>query len=172
MTSEAPRFAFAPHHCFACGTLNTSGLHLDLHVEVGRSWTELTLPDRFQGWNRIAHGGVLAAILDEVMAWSLVGADNWGVTARMAIDFKRPVDIGQAIRAEGWITRSRRRIVDTEGHILDAATGAVHATATGVFVAADEARKRQLREEYGWVDQAPATSAAPATLTTQAAGAR
>jgi acyl-coenzyme A thioesterase PaaI-like protein len=158
LTSEAPRFEFAPHHCFACGTLNTHGLHLDLHVEVGRAWADLTLPDRFQGWNGIAHGGVLAAILDEVMAWSLVGADDWGVTARLAIDFKRPVEIGQTIRAEGWITRSRRRIVDTEGRIIDAATGTVHARSTGVYVAADQARKRELRAEYGYVALQPAAT--------------
>ena len=158
MTSEVTRFEFAPHHCFACGTLNAHGLHLDLHVEVGRAWTELALPDRFQGWNGIAHGGILTAILDEVMAWSLVGADDWGVTARMAIDFKRPVEIGRPIRAEGWITRSRRRVVDTEGHIIDPATGLVHARSTGVFFAADEARKRELRAEYGYVALEPAAA--------------
>ena len=50
LTSEArvidvpgvPRFEIAPAHCFACGTLNAHGLHLDLHVERGRSWVELT----------------------------------------------------------------------------------------------------------------------------------
>ena len=41
-----PRFEIAPHHCFACGTLNTHGLHLDLHVERGRSWVELTYEER------------------------------------------------------------------------------------------------------------------------------
>ena len=66
------------------------------------------------------HGGILCTILDEVMAWALVGEDNWGVTARMAVDFQRPVQVGMPIHAEGWITRSRRRIVDTAGHIVDA----------------------------------------------------
>ena len=72
-----PRFEISPHHCFACGTLNTNGLGLDLHVERGRSWVELTYEERFQGWDGIAHGGILATILDEVMAWALVGEDNW-----------------------------------------------------------------------------------------------
>ena len=61
-----------PHHCFACGTLNIHGLHLELHVEDGRCWTELTLPERFEGWEGIAHGGIVCTILDEVMAWALV----------------------------------------------------------------------------------------------------
>ena len=145
-----PRFAIEPHHCFACGTLNETGMRLDLHVERGRSWVELTLEPRFQGWDGIAHGGILCTILDEVMAWALVGEDNWGLTARLNVDFKRTVEVGQALRAEGWITRSRRRVVDTAGHVVDARTGAVLATATGVYLAADERRKAELRRRYGW----------------------
>ena len=107
------RLEIAPHHCFACGTLNATGMQLDLHVEPGRSWTELVYDVRFQGWDGIAHGGILATILDEVMAWALVGDDSWGLTARMSIDFQRPVSVGQRLRAEGWVTASRRRLVDT-----------------------------------------------------------
>ena len=158
MTSEArvievpggSRFEIAPHHCFACGTLNADGMGLELHVEPGRSWVELTLEPRFQGWDGIAHGGIVCTILDEVMAWSLLSEDNLGLTARLAVDFKRPVTVGQALRAEGWITRARRRIVDTSARLLDAATGQTLATATGVYVAADEERKRELRVRYGF----------------------
>ncbi|HEY7701193.1 MAG TPA: PaaI family thioesterase [Candidatus Limnocylindrales bacterium] len=145
-----PRFEIAPHHCFACGSLNAHGMHLDLHVERGRSWVELTYEQRFQGWDGIAHGGILATILDEVMAWALVGEDDWGLTARLTIDFKRPVEVGQAIRAEGWVTRSRRRLVETEGRVTDARTGQLLAGARGLYVAADESRKRELRQRYGW----------------------
>jgi uncharacterized protein (TIGR00369 family) len=158
LTSEArvidvpgiPRFEIAPHHCFACGSLNAHGMHLDLHVERRRSWVELTYEQRFQGWDGIAHGGILATILDEVMAWALVGEDDWGLTARLTIDFKRPVEVGQAIRAEGWVTRSRRRLVETEGRVTDARTGQLLAGARGLYVAADESRKRELRQRYGW----------------------
>jgi acyl-coenzyme A thioesterase PaaI-like protein len=158
------RFEIAPHHCFACGTLNSTGMGLVLHVEPGRSWVEHTLEPRFQGWDGIAHGGILATILDEVMAWALVGEDNWGLTARLSIDFKRPVKVGQAILAEGRITRSRRRIVDTAGQVTDAATGEVLATATGVYVAADEERKRALRQQYGWRSLASTAADTPAPV--------
>lgn len=158
MTSDAqvidvpgvPAFAIEPHHCFACGSLNATGMGLALHVERGRSWVELTLEPRFQGWDGIAHGGILCTILDEVMAWALVGEDNWGLTARLNVEFKQTVMVDQPIRAEGWITRTRRRIVDTAGHVVDARSGAVLATATGVYLAADEDRKAELRKRYGW----------------------
>jgi uncharacterized protein (TIGR00369 family) len=143
-------FEFADHNCFACGSLNEHGMRLTLHVEADRAWTELSLDERFEGWSGIAHGGILATILDEVMAWALVGTDNWGVTGRMAIDFRRPVEVGRRIRGEGVVTRNRRRIVETTGRIVDPATGEVLATATGTYVAAAPDRRRELQERYGF----------------------
>jgi acyl-coenzyme A thioesterase PaaI-like protein len=141
-------FEFADHNCFACGTLNKNGLGLVLHLEPKRSWTELELDRRFEGWEGIAHGGITTTILDEVMAWSLVESDNWGVTARLAVVFRRPVPIRTPIRAEGWITNARRRVMDTEARVVDVASGEELATATGVYVAADAERKREIIERY------------------------
>jgi len=138
----------APHHCFACGGLNEHGIHLDLHVDGDRCWTELALPDRFQGWDGIAHGGIICTILDEVMAWSLAATDNWGLTARMSVDFKRPVRLGVPIRGEGWVTRVRRRLVETAARLVDPVSGEVLATATATYVAADAARKAELQARY------------------------
>jgi acyl-CoA thioesterase FadM len=67
----------------------------------------------------------------------------------MSIDFRKPVTVGQAVRAEGWITESRRRIHVTAGRIVDAATGAELATAEATYVAASDARKRELKARYG-----------------------
>jgi acyl-coenzyme A thioesterase PaaI-like protein len=138
----------APHHCFACGALNEHGIHLDLHVDGDRCWTELVLADRFQGWDGIAHGGIICTILDEVMAWSLAATDNWGLTARLNVDFKRPVRLGVPIRGEGWITTVRRRIVETAARLVDPATGEILATASATYVAADAARKAELQARY------------------------
>lgn len=166
MTSEAPAseivrttgstFEFSPHNCFACGTLNTHGMQLDLHIEPGRCWTELSLEQRFEGWEGIAHGGIVCTVLDEVMAWSLVGADNWGVTAKLSVDFKRPIHVGQPIRAEGWVTRERRRLVETSGTVIDTVDGTVLATADALYMAATDERKRELQARYGFRARADA----------------
>jgi acyl-coenzyme A thioesterase PaaI-like protein len=148
--TEGFRFEFAAHNCFACGTLNTHGLKLDLHLEPGRAWTELSLQRRFEGWEGIVHGGIVSTILDEVMAWSLVASDNWGVTARLAVEFRRPVPVETPIRAEGWITESRRRIIDATARVVDVVAGTELATATGSYVAAKAARKRELEARYGF----------------------
>ena len=148
--TDGIRFEFAAHNCFACGTLNTNGLGLVLHLEHQRCWTVLELDRRFEGWEGIAHGGITSTILDEVMAWSLVESDNWGVTARLAVEFRRPVPIQSPIRAEGWITSTKRRVVDTQARLVEVASGVELATATGVYVAAGADRKRELRDRYGF----------------------
>jgi uncharacterized protein (TIGR00369 family) len=144
------RLLLSPHNCFACGQLNVHGLQLELHAAEGRCWTELPLAERFEGWDGIAHGGILATILDEVMAWAIIDQDAWGVTARMTIEFKRPVRVGSRIRGEGWLVRARRRLVETGGRIVDADSGEELATAEGLYVAAPEERKRELKERYAY----------------------
>ena len=60
VVTETGRFEVSPHACFACGELNAHGLHLALHVTGETCWTELTLLPDFQGWEGIAHGGIVA----------------------------------------------------------------------------------------------------------------
>jgi acyl-coenzyme A thioesterase PaaI-like protein len=143
-------FDLVPHNCFACGTLNRHGMGLLLHVEPRHSWTELALEEQFEGWAGMAHGGIVCTILDEVMAWALVGEDNWGVTARLNVEFKRAVPIGARIRADGEIASSRRRIVETTARLVQVDDGTLLATARGTYLAADASKKRELRERYGF----------------------
>jgi uncharacterized protein (TIGR00369 family) len=119
-----------------------------LHVQDERCWSEITLDERFQGWDRIAHGGILSTILDEVMAWTLVAQDAWGVTARLSVAFHKPVAIGQRIRAEGWVTEHRRRMSRTGAAIRDAQTGELLAEGEAVYVAAPEDRRADLKARY------------------------
>jgi acyl-CoA thioesterase FadM len=69
----------------------------------------------------------------------------------MTVTFRRPVPLETPLRADGWITRTRRRIMDTESRLIDATTGVELATATGVYLSADEQRKTQLRARYGFI---------------------
>jgi acyl-coenzyme A thioesterase PaaI-like protein len=155
LTSEtAPRpspladFDFEPHRCFACGELNEHGLHLQLHATREGCWAELELDPRFQGWESVAHGGIVTTLLDEVMAWSVIGRDTWGVTARLNVSFRRPVPLGRPIRAEGWVVEDRRRMFRTAGRVLDVASGDVLAEAEGTFVAAPPEQLALLKTRY------------------------
>jgi acyl-coenzyme A thioesterase PaaI-like protein len=157
LTSERQRlvvdgepFEIAAHHCFACGTLNAHGLQLELHLARDRAWTEIVLDRRFEGWDAIAHGGIVATILDEVMAWSLIASDAWGMTARMNVAFRAPVSIGDPLRAEGRLVERRKRLYRTEARLLAADTDEILATADGTYLAAPPDRRRELQARYGF----------------------
>ena len=142
-------FEFGPHHCFACGELNEHGLHLEIHTDQAGAWVETTLGPRFQGWEAVAHGGIVCTLLDEVMAWSVIGQGTWGVTARLNVAFRRPIPVGRPIRAEGTVADANRRAFRTEGRIVDGATGEVLATAEGTFIALPADQVERLKARYG-----------------------
>ena len=142
-------FDFEPHRCFACGELNEHGLHLAIHTDPTGSWTETTLEQRFQGWEAVAHGGVVCTLLDEVMAWAVIGRGTWGVTARLNVTFRRPIPVGRAIRGEGWVVDESRRVHRAEGRILDLGTGEVLATGESTFVAVPPSEVERLKARYG-----------------------
>jgi uncharacterized protein (TIGR00369 family) len=156
VTIDGAPFPIRPHHCFACGQLNVDGLHMPLHIEGDSCWTELVLSDRFEGWEGIAHGGIVCTLLDEVMAWSLAARDAWSLTARMSIEFKRPIEIGRRIRGEGRLVEQRRRLITTEARLVDAETGELLATAKALYVMAPTAQRAALKRRYGFGDGAPA----------------
>jgi acyl-CoA thioesterase FadM len=60
------------------------------------------------------------------------------------------VRLQREIHAEGWVTEVRRRLITTAGRIVDTATDEVLATAEATYVAAPEARKRELKKRYGY----------------------
>ena len=146
--SPVADYVFEPHRCFACGELNEHGLRLQLHATNDGCWAELTLDPRFQGWESVAHGGIVTTLLDEVMAWSVIGRDTWGFTARLNISFRKPVPIGVPIRAEGWVVEDRRRTFRTAGRVIDVATGTVLAEGEGTFVAAPPEQLALLKSRY------------------------
>ena len=129
---------------------------MPLHMEPDRAWSDLTLDATFQGWDGIAHGGILATLLDEAMAWATASREMFGFTARMTIEYRKPVPVGMPIRVEGRIVDAKRRVIRTEASIVDPATGDVLAHAEGVYVAAPEERAREMRARYRFVGAADA----------------
>ena len=148
----------AAHRCFACGDLNAQGIRMTIHVEPDRSWSELTLDPAFQGWEGVAHGGILATLLDEAMAWAIASRQAFAMTARMTIEYRRPVRVGMLVRAEGRVVEARRRLLRAEAAILDASTREVCARAEGVYVTIPDAQQQELRARYrfGGITDGPA----------------
>jgi acyl-coenzyme A thioesterase PaaI-like protein len=113
--------------------LNVIGLNLNFHSdgEVARTkW----LPDgRHEGYKGIVHGGLLAAVLDEVMIKAALAKDIRCVTASMEVKYKAPAEIGDELLFEGRISEHKGRIILTIGTVRNS-KGRVVAEATGKYM--------------------------------------
>lgn len=125
--------------CFGCGPDNPHGLRLDIRGQADGSWRAEFVPEDYHcGWPGVVHGGVLAAVLDEVMSYIIFGKGQIAVTARMAVLFKRPAVSGEHLVVRASPTRETRRIVDARGEIV---------RDDGTLVATSEARFLILADE-------------------------
>jgi len=120
--------------CFVCGEANERGLRLKSRIEDGKVVLDYTTRQTDLGWRSAVHGGLTMMLLDEVMTWAaMIDAGMACVSAEMTTRMKKPVQVDQVLRVEGWVTQNRRKVVLTEGRMLDG-SGTVLATATGKYM--------------------------------------
>lgn len=150
MTTQTPINLVQDHNCFGCGQLNLHGLRLQLHPDTTSNGVCTTFrPDvRFEGYGGMIHGGIIATVLDEVMAWSLYRIGAWGVTADMQIRYRKPVRVDEETAARGWIVRERGRLYDLAGEIRRVSDEVVLATATATFMRVPEVQAQAWRNRY------------------------
>jgi acyl-coenzyme A thioesterase PaaI-like protein len=107
-------------HCFVCGVENPAGLHQTFYDQPdGTVVSEITVPDRYQGYPGVVHGGILASMLDEVAGRAAMQGDTTRLmmTARMEIRYRKPVPIGQPLHLVGRIGKSRGRLTIVHGEV-------------------------------------------------------
>ena len=100
-------------YCFACGRENPYGLHMEVTYPGETAETHLTLPREFQGWNGVAHGGIIATLLDEIMAHVVIHHIGEAATASLTIRYRDPLPIGVPFQVRGWISEKKSRLVKT-----------------------------------------------------------
>lgn len=109
--------------CFVCGVANPYGLHLRFYESgPGEVTAEYTVPERYQGYPGVVHGGIVAAMLDEVCGRAHMGGDppRFMFTARLEIRYRHNVPVGKPLRLVGRAVRSKARTATASGEIFDA----------------------------------------------------
>ena len=124
-------------HCFGCGPLNAEGLQMAFTPGPDGSVAEYLVEDRFQSWSGIAHGGVVALMLDEAVGWAAWHSGHPGVTGRLQVSFRRPLKLGEKVRVVGQVERVRRSLVYCNAFIESQADGERIADATATLMMAD-----------------------------------
>lgn len=101
-------------HCFVCGIENEHGLHLRFYETAeGEVTVETTVPDHFQGYPGIVHGGIVASLVDEALGRVHMGpAENprFMFTAKINVIYRKPVPTERPIRIVAKAVKTRRRL--------------------------------------------------------------
>ncbi|MEI7879795.1 MAG: PaaI family thioesterase [bacterium] len=120
--------------CFVCGEDNPHGLRGRSCVEEDRIVLTHVPREADLGYRHLMHGGISMTLLDEVMTWAaILTFKRASVAAELTVRLQKPIVVGQKIRVEGWISRAKSRLVETEGRIVDARQ-TVLATAGGKYI--------------------------------------
>ena len=146
--AEGRRYAFADHHCFACGASNPIGMRLHIELSDGAARSEWVVGDDYVGWSDKLHGGIIATLLDEVMAWAPSSFDSWAVTAEMSVRYRASASPGERLTASARVTRRRRRIYEVVGEVRGP-DGRLIAEGRGRYLGATPSEKAALKDRYG-----------------------
>jgi len=110
-------------HCFVCGVENHHGLKISFYIEsAGKVIAKTTVPDHFQSYPGIVHGGIITAMLDEVSGRTIMDEatkTRWMVTASINVRFRRPVPVETPLTLVGILKEDSGRMAKVHGEIRD-----------------------------------------------------
>jgi uncharacterized protein (TIGR00369 family) len=109
------------HSCFACGTANPIGLNLEFYRLGDFVCSDVVLEKYYEGWENMAHGGIISTLLDEVMSWTILYFKRiFFVTRKMEVKYVRPVLIGIPLQVRGRLmNETREGLVGVQAEIRD-----------------------------------------------------
>jgi uncharacterized protein (TIGR00369 family) len=120
--------------CFTCGDENPRGIGAKWFlIDDGTITTEMALSSHQQGPPDHAHGGALAALLDEAMGFSVWAAGYRVLAVNLNVDFKRMVPLDQVVSITARVTGKDGRKVFAEGEVR-LGDGEVAVAGRGIYV--------------------------------------
>jgi acyl-coenzyme A thioesterase PaaI-like protein len=143
-------------HCFICGLENPIGLHLHIYeTEPGVVESQYIAPDHFQGYPGVLHGGIVAALIDEVSGRAQMGGDplnpRFMFTGKLEVKYRKNVPIGKMLKIVGKALKTKRNLAESWAGIYDAETDELLAEGSTVSInVPKEQFDTSLLAELGW----------------------
>ena len=112
------------------------GLQLVFHLNENRQVeSHMVIPEQFQGYPGVVHGGIVATILDESIARAATASDPNRImlTGKLTTRYRKPTPVGKPLRAVGEVIRDRGRMVQCASYLFDQ-DGELLAQAEGFMV--------------------------------------
>ena len=107
--------------CFVCGRKNPRGLYMTFY-DNGESevYSEYTVSELYQGYPGVVHGGVVSAMLDEVVARVSFIKDphHFMMSVTLQVKFRHPVPTETPLKIVGRLVKLRGRLGKAMGQII------------------------------------------------------
>ncbi|MEJ2519849.1 MAG: PaaI family thioesterase [Desulfuromonadales bacterium] len=108
-------------NCLVCGIDNPYGLKTRFYETESQELVAIFRPlSEHQSYPNVTHGGISAAILDEVIGRAIMmttDAQTFGVTVELNVRYKKPVPTDVELKAVGRISRDAGRLFQGSGEL-------------------------------------------------------
>jgi acyl-coenzyme A thioesterase PaaI-like protein len=108
--------------CFVCGRDNPVGLKVtwDQYPEAGEIRGTVTVPEHFNGYPGVTHGGIVGALLDETAGRTILmdgGFEDLMVTAKLEVVFRRPTPTDVPLELVGRLLKRQGTRAEAEAEL-------------------------------------------------------
>ena len=109
------------YNCFGCSPFNEIGLQLEFWENDDELIAKWQPRKSLEGWSNVVHGGIQAALLDELAGWIvLIKMKTAGVTSVLNVKYHKPVNISKGeITVKGRIVESDRKTATINAVLYD-----------------------------------------------------
>lgn len=128
-TTQRPAAVAHQPRCLVCGPDNPTGFGAHFRVDGGDVVGEVVLSNGQEGAPGFAHGGAVAAVLDDIASTVLMVAEIPAVTVNLEVSYRAPVLLdapliasAREVEVDGRKHRIRAELRDSDHQLLAEAT--------------------------------------------------
>ncbi len=133
--SALPEVPVDDGHCIGCGKLSTIGLKMSFEIDDALAVeSRISVGPTFAGWRGVVHGGIVALLLDEAMAYAAAAHGVLGMTGELKMRFRASVPVDEPLVVRGEVLWQRRGILGVSARVEREAGGTLLASGEGRFV--------------------------------------
>ena len=120
--------------CFGCGPEHPDGLYVRGFRTDEGVLVPIVIARRWEGPPGAAHGGIVAAYMDEILgAAAFRGTSKIVVTGELTVRYVAPAPLETPLLGRGRLVADHGRYIDVEGTLETLATSTIVARARGRF---------------------------------------
>lgn len=123
--------------CFVSGPWNPLGVGIRVQRDGEGVLARIRLGAAFEGAPNMAHGGIVAALFDDVLGYLLTLHHVPAFTGELTVRYHRPTPVGTPLELHGWVVEREGRHLRAAGRLRSGEQ--LVASATAVFIEIDRA---------------------------------